>query len=372
MKVKPYILVMLSVVVAASCRDHTGIEEDFPIGLSALSSSTRSVIQNINDFNTQGSFGVYGYKSVGSYRQIFIDQEVNYNSTAWEYIPIKYWDRNCYYNFGAYAPYFDDTSSATDPYLSHNSVSSGSDNHVLTVKNFPNWQWVSARYFASDTETFNTSNNQGCKDLQFAFSHDAAQNYITNDAGYVHFTFDHALAWIEIQVSSPSLPDNPTTNFYITDLSIGNDSNYPLTHENCDVPDGNGNFDFNVNYSAETIGFGTPTATGYATLYPVSTGQRLKITKDDQLICSYLCVPFAVTGDGIFLHLSYNTGTSTPVTKKIVAIPLSTTENLKSLEQGKKYTVKLRFEMGEPLKVVKVYVTDWNNGGEENRAFYNW
>ena len=365
---------MLSVVVAASCRDHTGIEEDFPIGLSALSSFTRSVIQDINDFNTQGSFGVYGYKSVGSYRQIFIDQKVNYNSTstAWEYIPIKYWDRNCYYNFGAYAPYFDDTSSDTDPYLSHNSVSSGSDDHVLTVNNVPNWQWAAVRYYNTGSDEFTTSDNDDCVDLQYAYSQDEAQNYITNSSGYVHFTFNHVLAWLEIQVACPSL--TPVTDYFITGLSIGNDPAFSPTHDNCNVPDGTGKFAYSLNYTADpaTGSCGTPGGTpGYATLYPASTGQILKLTADYQVLCSSLCVPFSVTGDGIFLNLSYNTG-SAPDTKKSVAIPLSNTENLKVLEGGKKYVVKLSFEMGEPLKVVKVYITNWASGVTSEHQFYNW
>ena len=375
MNIRPYIsVVLLSAVLAVSCRDTEAVEE-IPIGMSAVTHSTRSgAIKDVDDFNAQGSFGVYGYKTVASYARIFTDQQVNYNSTAtsWDYTPIKYWDSNGYYYFGAYAPYFGTTASDAAPYLTHNSPTSGDVDHILTVNNFPNWQWWKVSYNTS-TDDFTTSDNSGCNDLQYAYSKGLAQDYITSYNGYVNFTFYHALSWLEVQVSCPSLADNAAVNYYITGLTIGNDPAF-TPHDNCDVPDGAGKFTYSLNYTSQSDAYGTPGGTnGYATLYPAVTDQSLKLTKTDQLLCSNLCVPFKVTGEGIYLNMTYNTGSGSSNTQRSVAIPLSDTENLKELEAGKKYLVKLRFEMGEPLKVVKVYINDWNTtGGRTEHPLFNW
>lgn len=365
---------VVTLMCAVSCGNHQHeVIVENAIGLNAFRAGTRALVNDANDLGSQSvaygtGFGVYGYKTKSAVNtQIFTNQEVTASGSTdnytWSYSPLKYWDMSAYYRYVAYWPY-----SVTG--VSH---SESGDTHTLSLSGNPNWQWASVGY--TESGTFSSNDNPDCKDLQYAYSKDEAQNYVTLTNGFVNFTFNHVLSWLEIQVSS--VLSTGATSYYITGLSIGNDGSHGFTtHTGCDIPDGMGSFTYSLNYSTQdesSMSYGTPGGSnGYASLYPAQTGQELKLTDSYQLLCSSLCVPFSVTGEGIFLNVTYNTGSGSPDVKKSVAIPLSDTENLKILEGGKKYVVKLRFEMGEPLKVVKVYIQDWADGGSYDSPVYNW
>ena len=379
-------LLAAAIVVAVSsllvsCGKHDDKPKGSVISLDVVHKSSRALVNGVAGMGAQSvsngtGFGVYGYKTVGKETAtpkeslVFDNVDVYASELSseykWEYSPLKYWDVEAYYHFVAYWPY--KTEGVT-----HTVSGENESTRTLTLS-VPNWQWESVRSYDSGTDTFTTSDNQSCMDLLYSYSQDEGQNYVTHTNGYVNFTFSHALAWLEVQVASPSLATNPTTDYFVTGLSIGNDPAF-TTHDNCNVPDGTGSFAFNMTYSGTSplSSYGTPGGTaGYAGLYPASSGQQLKLTAEDQLLCSSLCVPFSVTGEGIFLNVTYNSGSGTPETMRSVAIPLPDSGNLLELEGGKKYVVKLRFDMGEPLKVVKVYISDWIAGGTSDHQFYNW
>lgn len=357
---RPALLMMAAVAVLllpVSCKDHDVYVENV-IGMSAFHAGTRALVTNINDMGSQSvnddtGFGVYGYKTKNStnHTQIFTNQKVTATETTdaytWSYTPLKYWDMSAYYHYVAYWPH-----KTSDEVVTH--VINGSD-HTLTLT-IPNWQpsatgddWMIATSAGNATSYFNRGNYTD---------------------GMVYFTFSHLLAQLEVQVA---LAEPSATDYYVTGLSIGNDPAF-TTHTDCDVPDGNGTFSYNIDYSSSASGnYGNLDVTpGYATLYPVTPGATLPLTDQDQVLSSSLCVPFSVTGEGIFLNISYNTGPGTSDTKKSVVIPLSNAENLTELEEGKKYVVKLRFEMGETLRVVKVYINDWETGSTLDHQFFNW
>jgi len=384
---KLYIPVMLlAVVMALSCRDdNQGYRIDVPIGVSPLTSATKGAVSTIEDFQTRGTFGVYGYKATGTYSLVFADQEVVYNTirtSAWGYTPLKYWDRSCYYYFGAYAPYFGTTTSETAPYLSHTG-SSDSEDHILTVNNVPNWQYINATYWDATNSAAVSRTNSDAIDLQYAYSNDEAQDYLTSETpGYVNLTFSHALAWLEVQAAFPTMPDVYATKFYLTKLTIGNDTDC-TAHDDCDVPAGScqtptsGLSTFSMNYTDSVTakrGF-TIGSSSYATLYPVSTGDEMLLTNEYQVLVSAFCVPFSVTGDGIYLNLSYRAVTegSADVNYTVsVSIPKSSTESRLSFVEGHKYVVKLMFDKGYPLEQAQIYMTDWVTGSTTNYPVFNW
>ena len=140
----------VSALMLVSCRKHHVEDDvDIPIGLSSSIASmnttgnTRAgVIENLEQFETQGSFGVFGYKSASNALSIFNNAQVTWNSTAWQYNPIRFWDTSAsHYYFGAYAPRVSSESgSGSGIYVSYvdNSVA------TFTIHHIPNWQL--ARY----------------------------------------------------------------------------------------------------------------------------------------------------------------------------------------------------------------------------------
>ena len=92
--------------------------ESIPLAFSATPKTSESVMDTragwttINENNlTSYSFGIFGGYSAtegGTLTNLFDDDkavEVSYNTSSWEYSPVKNWRRNSHYRFRAYCPY---------------------------------------------------------------------------------------------------------------------------------------------------------------------------------------------------------------------------------------------------------------------------
>ena len=144
---------LMVAVTFVSCRKHDPDvpAEDVVIGMMSSyvsgHSSSRAIIHDLADFQTQGNFGVFGWKEATTpYSLLIFDNvEVDYNAFAtpvtWEYSPIRYWDQSAIrYYFGAYAPHVSSTAGS-GIYASYDKTySTSASTQQFTLNDIPNWQ----------------------------------------------------------------------------------------------------------------------------------------------------------------------------------------------------------------------------------------
>ena len=476
---------LMVAVTFVSCRKHDPDvpAEDVVIGMMSSyvsgHSSSRAIINDLADFQTQGNFGVFGWKEATTpYSLLIFDNvEVDYDASAtpvtWVYSPIRYWDKSAIkYYFGAYAPHVSSTSGSGIYASYDNTYSTAASNQQFTLNDIPNWQplmsnpkalnqsvvdWdddgtVDGKLFytnVNDPTTYwvdidnnatydpnvdyvivwqdvNTDgNNEGCVnneivkvlidtdnngtpdpgesweslvwpsvtsyDLMTATSNGTTTDYHVDDTsvnveerGVVELNFSHILAQLVIKVKTISAPNR--TQFHITKLEIGVDQDGKR------VPEGD---DTSENKSSYTLVFGsnppTPagsfvTTGGTATLFDGAPFLSPLVSGDVEgsTICSHLVVPFTVSDFNnpssavstcINLKITY-TSTKDGVLFRddTVDLPLmsSPTENLLTLEAGKRYTTTIVFNKGKVIDLLDVAVSQWKPGQSQDQFFYNW
>lgn len=210
------------------------------------------VITNLGDFNTQGSFGVFGYKDGWLSTDnlvIFNNQKVEYDKdatpTTWDYSPTKFWDKraDCYY-FAAYAPHTSDMKANVtnqNPAWSNVEASltaTGDDkDKVMNITGIPNWQLVNyydpAIKSGTDKETGNVDAETLCYDLMTGHSNGVPAYYLlareavgttpAHVSGAVDLTFSHALSQLVLKLSYPSMPTSEDFlyEYYVTKVELG-------------------------------------------------------------------------------------------------------------------------------------------------------
>lgn len=485
-------LLMVALTVV-SCRKHV---PDVPVedvaicltsssfsGRSSSSSTRAGVIGSLSEFQSQGTFGVFGWKEAANPYSLLIFDNVEVTSydpdandadptkSAWQYSPIRYWDKSAtQYYFGAYAPHVSSTSGS-GIYADYNGTNAS--DQQFTLHNIPNWQplmtnpkalnksvtdWNDPNYgtlyytnvndsttYWVDTDndgTYNSSvdylivwedvNNDGSRegcvdidrdgqvsssdvvkvlidtnsngqvdtgeswnslvwpevtpcDLMEATSHGTATDYHVDDTsvnvderGVVNLNFSHILAQLVIKVKTVAAPNR--TEFHITRLEIG------VNEDGKRVPVGDGESSYTLVFGSNGPSKSFETSGGTATLFdgapflsPLVTGNV-----EGSTLCSHLVVPFTVSdfnnpssalSTSINLKITYtSTKDGVLFREDTVELPLMSTptENLLTLEAGKRYTTTIVFNKGKVIDLLDVAVSQWTPNGSQLKYFYNW
>lgn len=414
----PLFTLLMVAVTFVSCRKHDPDvpDEDVAIGMMSSSvlghSSTRAIINSLEDFQDQGTFGVFGYKHnatstvANSSLLIFDNVEVSSYSgngdtdpntkESWEYSPLRYWDKTATrYYFGAYSPKLDDyTSSPTALSVSAeticSSVADGTNTTNITslsftIHNIPNWQLTGGVALNSTPTPYDLmvahDNNTP---LHYLTQEVDGENNVTRQAGYVNLSFSHILSMLKVYVSYPSMTDGYLYDYEVTEISIGDvDGQYPKT-------DGTSSYTLNYyDYDHNNPSPVTETAGSSSVIYNSTIGNGVSALKTPQLVCSYLVIPFSGTtaNENLTLTVTYDewkydtaankeakiktdghaTKTNTAVTS---AIPLSPA--VSAFEPGKIYEANIIFDKGKIVELTAVYVKDWQTALQGDHPLYNW
>lgn len=275
-------------------------------------------------------FAVYGWKNVNNaYTQVFngtLVKGVASPSKAWEYSPLKYWDRAATsYDFVAYAPKVDSNADGVDDNVSAtapNPSASPATNAKLTFTNIPQWQEITTDAQKKATAT---------KDFIVAQDKNTTATYLAN-SGIVHFYFYHLLARLNIKAYCEVNDEHSMAKYILTEIKIsskgqnssGDEVEYKVpastvSDRSCDfelkaVATGGTPAD-NLTFDTPTWGSGTgKKATDEVTLFThkheVVDGVQPIIPTSDSTsptpICSWLVAPFDITDEGF----GYNTTAS--------------------------------------------------------------
>ena len=375
--VKTGIMMMVFMTLHSCCKHNkeTIKEDAIRMGVIATNISTKAVIDSLpdlvslsyNDGTDKIGFGVYGCKitrtpdtNQESLTYLFENTEVlpstNQKNTDWTYATTRYWDSNpnVSYQFMAYWPHLNTTTSIESPYIS-------ATNRTVTLHNIPNWQ---------DEAT--------AKDYLYATNYGryvGPDGYKENYQGKVYFTFRHLLSRLRIQAFYVGSLDDTIT---VTKLTLKQSAGGRY-----DVLD-QGSTTFNLDYSlagntpyqdASTANDGNPA--DFGSLYYLMSGVNKGIPKrsyvDDTsadtihtMIGSWLMMPHV--WNGVKLEVGYKVGLSEAKTSSPIAISLGNT----STQSGMTYVLTLKFNSaGEEVYVESVFVRDWVEETVE-WGFHNW
>ena len=131
--------------------------------------------------------------------------------------------------------------------------------------------------------------------------------------------------------------------------------------------------------SFETSGGTATLFDGAPFLSPLVTGNV-----EGSTLCSHLVVPFTVSdfnnpssalSTSINLKITYtSTKDGVLFREDTVELPLMSTptENLLTLEAGKRYTTTIVFNKGKVIDLLDVAVSQWTPNGSQLKYFYNW
>lgn len=352
------------------------VETEQPISMSVNMPSTKAVINSKDDFDKQGSFGVFGYKVQGDSQgqiltsdhdayHVFTNQFVENSKKGtdplvqadWDYTPLKYWDTKEYmwYGFIAYSPYCDGTTNG--PNVTTKMVYSYDirNYYALTISGIPAWQ---------------NAQDNNCKDFMIS---KPEWGYGTQFVGkspnpcYVEFTFKHILALIDIKAY---VADNMDYN--IEKISFGKDaegSRVPKDSENTYSQGVIRKADEPAKWVDSTL---TVTNSGVAEIHNSTTDHTKDSTlvkgkhieTNPKLISQQLAFPFKVTNK-LNLSVSFNREGSSGYdsVEKLI--------DLQDIKGGRHYTILLRFEGGDVVDVNVSEVQDWNTI-DRDHPVYNW
>lgn len=355
-------------VLQSSCWNDAYDDDVMQISLAvsqdSFSSSTKGSVNNIADFKAQGSFGVFGTKSLpnSTAAPVYRNQNVSWNGTKWTYSPLKYWDRDAAYCFGAYAPHISATSG-DDVYVDYSM-----ENKTFSLNNIPNL----VRASMSSEESFDGV------DYMVAASSGEARTYLSSTyLGVVDFSFSHILSMFEVTVSYPSknsstgVDDDPGVDYFLMDVEIG--SNTPEGGTAVKVPAPDGKFKYTCDYSSGVVGSYSDVTmtTDKISIYHVNSwNEGLNIPVSPAKSLGYwLCVPFT-DANGIYLRAQFKAGAGDSQPSWSNYLRLGT---LTGFEAGKKYTIDLRFDHGKLIELSDVIISDWPaTAVEDSHPVYNW
>lgn len=357
----PMLAALLLTVLQSACWNN-GYDPDyaFVINMNAgsVSSLTKaSSINDMDDFKAQGNFGVFGTRTLpgsgATALAVYANQRVTWDNSSWTYSPLKYWDRDATYHFGAYAPQVSSTSG-DGVYVSYSM-----DNKTFTLNNIPNWARVNKE----------NENSYDGVDYMVAASNGEARTYLSaTKPGVVEFSFSHILAMFEVTVSYPSKNTQAEdgelgVDFYLKEVKFGSSKSGAVVN----VPSADGKFNYTYDYSSVGAGSYSETGKGITPIYQVAEGQAgLNIPVSPAASLGYwVCVPFEEQ-NGVYLTVTYKAGDLDPTTSYLKVGTLT------KVEAGKKYTVNLTFDKGKPVQLTDVIVSDWPDPEEDNHPVYNW
>lgn len=375
----PMLAVLGFLVLQSSCWNN-GYDPDysFVISMNATqaSSSTKGVINGIDDLK---NFGVFGYKvtPANAKHMIFANQQVSKDNSEWKYSPLKYWDRDAYYYYAAYAPFNVGDITHTD--------TNADEAHILSFNEIPNWQFISTTKStrtdkdAALTITHIDTDSASVKDFMTAVSSGEARTYLTATYGKVEFSFSHRLFALRINVGFPDRPTGYHTDYRITSIEISSEPGNEVR-----VSGPNSIYKMNISSKSETSGLAAGeekfevSECGTATVYPKGD-ESLVVPKNFVLTSSTLGVPFSTTG-GINVTIKYVPkdweagGDESLEESTTFQIPLGTEPEtyLTAFEAGKLYTLNIKFDKGKKVDLVGVAINWLDEVTLPDHPVFNW
>ncbi len=238
-------------------------------------------VGNTTNLRTEG-FAVYGWKNVNNaYTQVFngtLVKGVTSSTTAWEYSPLKYWDRAAKsYDFVAYAPQGTNVT-ATAP--------TSTTAAKLSFTNIPQWQPITTE-----------DNKAAAKDYIVARNSNTVSYYLNEQTnkGVVHFDFYHMLARLTIKAYCEANVDDSNVKYIISGISISSKGKVSDTATELKVPTAARSCTFEAAEApsggilADNITFDAPANTSraeYTILNAVQTVGEKTMPSDDACIPS--------------------------------------------------------------------------------------
>lgn len=344
---------LLSGLLLSSCAK-LAVDTEKPISMSVKMPGTKAVVSNMADFQTQGNFGVFGYKTMENVVTddayvVFTNQLVEYTTTSdptnWTYTPLKYWDAKVgmWYGFIAYAPH-SSVDGMSEPTFYKMSNALG-NYYSIDFTNIPAWQDAAKGidYMVSDP-----SNGKGA-------------DYVNNSNCTVNLTFRHILALIDLK---GYVADQQP--YVISNISVGS-----TDVDGRKVPNASDNaYGQRIQYDSDNNLIGPHVTLGAKGVAVWHTGSDFSLDgrlsefsnpEEPVTICSKLAFPFEV--DKLYIKLNFSrNGVADEVEKPI---------DLSNIESGKHYTIILKFEGGDIVDINVSEVQTWNVVNA-NHGVYNW
>ena len=198
---KSYLMIAAAAALFAACASNDtfrGVDtQEVSIGFETFTENvTKAAITSINDLKGSGvGFTVFGYKSSESTQEwatmestpLFNNVDVTWNSTAWTYSPLRFWDKNGYYKFYAAAP-------STGSYsINVATVTSGDDYSSTATLGNKKFGFITINNAASSIST-NSADYLIDRDGAYAIGSHFTGNAATETA--VQLNFHHVMAKI--------------------------------------------------------------------------------------------------------------------------------------------------------------------------------
>ena len=337
---KTVVVCMVLCLSMQSCDQESGSEPyQVPISMNATSVARmdppRALIEGDAQLQSAG-FVVYGKVTTTDGKNsasVFNGQEVTYDLVegVWDYSPKKYWYRDVYYYFGAYAPID----------LSDIRVTSSDCSLEFTVSNC---QVV----------------NEEAVDLVVATSNGNEVYYVSENAGEVDLQFEHVLSCLEVRLKKE---DDSGNGYLLKGLTYNN------------VPVSGGEITYTLDYGQSANSQMTAPTLGSMTVcsgaeHSVGTGA----IGSPAVTFSHLMAPFTITGSGkVTMLINYiaelGYGNSFEYTREV-------TTDLTAMQAGKKYILTLTFAGGgkiiPELELAEWNIAKWDNQDIEDDPKYNW
>ena len=385
------------------------VEEQIPISLSNVSgdwAQTRGqLVESLDDFKGLGSgtnagaFHVEGFKYMSADDtnpvRVFQNQLVSWDKTKseWTYSKLKFWDIAAEkYRFVGYFPAnLSDAESESTSTLSHIGTIT---NNSLELINLPNWKYISVcddsklrvtpegggdevvnPALATDPLCCEKRDGQAMSnfyDVMVASSEGEPGEYLKND-GKVNLHFKHIYAMFVFKVAYPNIDVGgaATTTKYVSDIMIKGNG-IPSTSR----------FKYTYKYDGTSPSdvYDVGTANSDNEYYSSVIGKPVEALKQPHLIVRGLVAPFDLgTSKLLTFYVKYYeaavglTGDNKVKPATVITSPEIPVKDLHKVEPGKIYTFTIQFSKGQPLNVIDVSVSDWEDYTSNiEQTFYNW
>lgn len=275
--------------------------EPFVISMAPTQVS-RALIEEADDLQDIG-FVVYGHSLHNTNaQQVFDSEDVEYSEieSAWTYTPTKYWDRDAFYCFGAFAPFAPDVYSVNEV--------SESDIIKSVELTLPQWQRI-------DGEE---------ADVVVATSQGAATTYLNTYGGQVDLTFNHLYAQLVVRVVRGASLKN---TYKLTSLTYQN------------VPTADGTATYTLDYTTPAASAWSGVVSGSMNAYS-NAGEEITSNPEATPGAKHLVVPFK--GSGIQVEVGY-------IVNDDLELTGTADTGITQLEAGKRYVLTLSLGDGATI-----------------------
>jgi hypothetical protein len=189
-------------------------------------------------------------------------------------------------------------------------------------------------------------------DIIVATSHDEAENYLELEGGVVDLAFEHILSQLEVQITYSSFITN---EYRLNTLAYRN------------VPSASGVATYKLDYtepSRSAMGE-VEMATSAITIANSDEGIVIRPEGEEMVSFKHLVVPFQTDKpEGIEIDIDYS------VNGKKRNTTVAT--QLKALEAGKRYVLRLTFSSNGIDIVPVIYINEWVDEEMDEDPKYNW